>query len=409
MGPSRFVIDRPAAFLRLPLEGPGPIDLDAVELAQVWALVGLAALGRANGQALIVRSSGVSTVGRFAAAVGLDDAIAGRAMSGPGEPQRTAKIRRVRTPAEADQAARDIAALLLPNVDDDESQRTIRFVLVELMRNAIQHSADPKGGVVAAQRMNAGQGGYARAMLQVAVADAGVGVLAALSATYPELPTQEAALIKALEPHVSGTFERGRTGTAENAGMGLFMVAEMAKLVGGRLLLASRGGAILLDGFVDAEGDARHRLEPVRPKGTGFPGTLVAFELPIGEVEDHAALVQAVLEKRSLRMPSGPTVPWLRFAAPPQGTPTWVVTALGEDTTAAQHLSRESLQPLLFAKKPIALDFVNVELCTQSFGHALLYEALRLSWAMQVPIFVENTTPSVEVVLRHVDAYARSG
>lgn len=47
--------------------------------------------------------------------------------------------------------------------------------------------------------------------------------------------------------------------------------------------------------------------------------------------------------------------------------------------------------------------------CTQSFLHALLFEAIRLSWATQTPIYVEQASPGVETGIRLVDNYARGG
>lgn len=80
-----------------------------------------------------------------------------------------------------------------------------------------------------------------------------------------------------------------------------------------------------------------------------------------------------------------------------------------EDVTAAARLSRESLQPSLFRREHVALDFRNVSVCTQSFLHALLYETIRISWGVQTPVFIENAAPGVVAGVRLVDNYARGG
>ncbi|WP_236519583.1 STAS-like domain-containing protein [Sandaracinus amylolyticus] len=281
-------------------------------------------------------------------------------------------------------------------------------MLVELMRNAVQHSADPRGGVIAAQLMKAGYSGYPQPVVQVAVADTGVGVLAGLQASYPELADAKAAVVKALEPHVSGTFGPGRTGTSENAGMGLFFISEMAKLTAGRMLLATRGATLWLRGDLEG-GYASHRLDILPPEGTGFPGTLVAFELPLGEPADHARMIETITEKARQRTPQRDTSAWVRFEAAPKGTPTFVVSTVSEDVKAAARLSREQIQPRLFRREPVSLDFRNVSVCTQSFLHALLFEAIRISWAVQTPIFVEHAEPGVATGVRLVDNYARGG
>lgn len=409
--PQRFLLHEPQSFLRLFHDDsvPSRFDLDMVDVAQVWALTGLAALARRNGRPpmQIDRAQG-SKAARFAHALGLWSVVEGDALSGDGESGRTYKLRRVLQLGQVERAAREIAHMMLPSREEEESEKTVRYVLVELMRNAVQHSGDPKGAVVAAQRMDAGFEGYPRPVVQVAVADAGRGVPEALSATYLELGDARAALVKALEPHVSGTFGPGRTGTPYNAGMGLFFISEMAKRTAGRMLLASRRAALMLSG--DLEGYAHHRLDFVPPDGTGFPGTLVAFELPLDdEVVDHDALIGVITDKARERTPERDTAPWVRFEAAPKGVTSFLASTVAEDTEAAAKLSIEQLQPRLFAREPVAVDFRNVTVCTQSFLHALLYEAIRLSWAVQVPVYIENATPPVITGVRLVDNYARGG
>ena len=90
----------------------------------------------------------------------------------------------------------------------------MKYVIVELLRNVIQHSMDRLGGVVAAQRMD----DQDPRALQVAVADAGVGIFEAMHEKHPSLRDHREALEKALWPRISGTFEEGLTGSQQNAG-----------------------------------------------------------------------------------------------------------------------------------------------------------------------------------------------
>lgn len=411
--PVRFVLHDPTSFLRLFESGiPSTVRLDDVDVAQVWALVGLAALARRNGQpSLHVDLSLDSNVGRFAHAIGLRDVIEETSPGSPGDPGRTYKIRRVQRIDEVEAAAREIAELIVGAKDHDEAeetQKTLRYVLLELMRNAVQHSCDPKGGVVAAQRMDAGYPGYTQATIQVAVADAGIGIQAALASSYPELTDPETALAKALEPHVSGKFGPGLTGSTYNAGMGLFFIAEMAKLADGCLLLSSQGASLTLRGAPMGD-DGTPPPNSIVTHGLGFPGTLVAFELPVGSVVDHTALLEVIRDAARQRTPSRTTRPWIRFEAAPPDAKRFQVLPLVESTEAAAQLSRETLQRHLFNRQPIVLDFDKVSLCTQSFLHALLFETIRISWAVQTPIYVENTVPAVRVGIDLVDNYARGG
>jgi len=67
--------------------------------------------------------------------------------------------------------------------------------------------------------------------------------------------------VRALEPHGSGAFPEGETGSGENAGMGLFFISEMAKATDGRMLLAARGATYFLDRSRD------HDAQPIRTNG----------------------------------------------------------------------------------------------------------------------------------------------
>jgi len=312
-------------------------------------------------------------------------------------------IGRVKVPG----LAADIAQLVVPDTDSNDAQRTVQYVLTELLRNTVQHANDRLGGVVAAQRMDEGFKGYAKSVVQVVVADAGVGIWEALRAHHPSLGDANAALMKSIEPHISGTFHEGLTGTAWNAGMGLFMLSEIARHTAGRMLIASRGAAITIQG--DLENESKPRFEFVPPPSTGFPGTLVAFELPLENVHNHEGLVELIREKARSRKPQRNADQRIRLEAPPKGTKCFPVFPFREDVAHAQKLARETLMPLLLARESVALDFRNVTFCTQSFAHALLFEVSRVSWALQVPIYVTNTTPAVTTAIRFVDSYAQGG
>lgn len=402
---------------RLLLENPGPFfqalggaqaDLDGVEVAQIWSIVALATLARNGGSSssMEVRHTGTSGAARFAHAVGLQEVVDGSSTGGAAEPGRTVKLQRVTRFEEIESVAHDIAQLMLPSTEADETRKSIYLVLVELMRNVVQHSQDRRGGVVAAQLMDAAQH-YDRPAIQVAVGDAGIGILDALKGMHPELTSAKAAVEKALRPHISGTFEEGLSGSSQNAGMGLFFISEMAKLTAGRLLLATRSAAYLLQG--DIEGQEQHKAVFLSPEGNGFPGTLVAFEFPLGEAPDHAALRDRINERAKKYTPRREKHRWLSYQPPPEGTPAYLVSAVAENTAAAERFAREEFEPRLVKRDAIALDFRNVEVCTQSFLHSLLFEPLRLAWARRAHIHVLNAGPAIRSALELLEDYALGG
>lgn len=74
--------------------------------------------------------------------------------------------------------------------------------------------------------------------------------------------------------------------------------------------------------------------------------------------------------------------------------------------TQASRVAKEQLQSRVLAHQPIALDFRGLELGTQGFLHALLYETVRLAWALDVPVYVMNAEPAVKSGLELVVGYA---
>ncbi|KFE66134.1 hypothetical protein DB31_1199 [Hyalangium minutum] len=338
--------------------------------------------------------------------MGLDDLVQGKPQVSRGEPGRTHKLTRIVKFEHIERNADEISKLLIPDDRQRDTQRTLYYVIVELLRNALQHSRDKLGGVIAAQRNDRGRN-WNKPVIQVAVADTGIGILEHLKTSHPQLQDAQEALDKALWPHVSGTFEFGLTGTAENAGMGLFFIAEMAKLTAGTLVLASRGATLLLDG--DPEFEGHHRLEFVQPRGTGYPGTLVAFELPTDAVEDYNALIERIRELARERTPRRATHRWMRYEPPPADAQEFLVNVGVEDTKKAMQVATETLIPWLVQRRTIVLNFRGMEICTQSYLHALLFEPLRMAWALRIPIYVSNVQPGVRSNLELLENYALGG
>ena len=396
--PDLLLFESPAPFLRaISSHAAVEVDLDQVRLSHVFSLVGMAALARKDADEASVVTGAASAAARFAHAIGFAEVIEGRQSASPGEAGRTVKLRRIERSDQIEKAAREIAALLLPG-HDEESRHALKYVIVELLRNVVQHSCDEQGGVVAAQLMNEQQR-YDRPTIQIAVADCGVGIPAALIPRHPRLADAREALEKSLWPHFSGAFDEGLTGSSENAGMGLFIISEMAKLTDGRLLIATRGATLTLHGH------SPQFLEP----GLGFPGTLVGFELPVDGVIDFNSLLDVIKQRARERTPKRSTNRWLLYDPPAPGVVRFSLNIAAEDTAAAQAFVKTYLEPRLLEKKSFALDFRALDVCTQSYLHALLFDMLRLAWARRVPIYIENASPAVRSGLEMLENYALSG
>ncbi|MBL8722718.1 MAG: sensor histidine kinase [Planctomycetes bacterium] len=403
----RFLLEEPQVFLQWLADrrAAGWASFDDVDVAQIYAIAASAALGRHDGRdRLLLPPASTSGAARFAHAVGIDEVLEGECQREPTEQARTVTLTRVRRLGETEAVAKQIVDLTLPRQTHRDAADLYWFVLVELLRNVVQHSRDPAGGIVAAQVNDAGP--YAGApALQVVVVDNGIGVHEALRHTQPNLTNPAEALVRAMEPHVSGTFAEGQSGTVANAGLGLFFIAEMAKQTRGRLLLATRGATY----FLDRTGSSESQPRLTNGDAPDYPGTLVVFETALSRVGSYDTIIRGIHELAGLRTPKRITHHWLRFEAPATATVQILVDVAAEDTVAAHQFVEQQLIPRLIRRESVTLDFRNLRVCTQSFLHALLHEAVRLAWARKVPLFVVHAVPTVRAQLEFVEAYSLGG
>ncbi len=396
-----LTLQEPEIFLQL-LRREGPVvDLHNASLTEMFALAALAALGRRElPQPRTVVWQPGSPAQRFAQAVGFDEVLGGASGSIFGEQGRTVRLSRVVDEEQIQPVASRIASLLAGEAGQRQAARlTIEYVIIELLRNVLQHSDDRLGAVVGAQLNDRGRH-LDKPVFQVVVADTGEGVRKTLSRTHVSIDSDDVALEQALWPYHSGAFAPGGTGSRENAGLGLFYISEMAKALAGRLLLASGTSSLVIDP------DLPHRIARLP---AGFPGTLVAFEIAADTGRDFSELFEKISELARERSPKRLSRHYLRFETPPDRVQKFLVNAFVEDNEKAQQLVTTQLIPRLVKREPVALSFVNVRVITQSFAHALLFDALRFAWASQTPIYVVNAELVVRSALVHVEMYAQGG
>ncbi|WP_375772316.1 ATP-binding protein [Archangium gephyra] len=401
--PLPLSLEDPAPLLQwLSGTGPEPEQLELLSLARTWVRSAIVAASVLDQRAGAIPRRALKLVEQIA--IGKNPEARARLFPA-GRKWEPARFRpqRVDNFEKIEPFANDISRALIPDTSLEDTRLTLRYVIVELLRNVVQHSHSPGGGVVSADLWEEG----GRSMLQLAVADVGIGIPASLRSLHPNLSDPEAALEKSLWPHISGTFEEGLTGTQQNAGMGLFFIAEMAKLTGGTLLIATRGATLLLSGWVDEEGN--HSLRFIEPRGIGFPGTLVGFELPVGGVVDYPALIETIKERAKQRTPQRAIHRWVRFDPAPSEATVFEIQKQAENTPAAIQLAQNEITPRILRREPIVLDFSGLRILTQSYLHSLLFEPLRLAWALRTPIYVRNVEPAVRSNLELLENYALAG
>ena len=80
-----------------------------------------------------------------------------------------------------------------------------------------------------------------------------------------------------------------------------------------------------------------------------------------------------------------------------------------EDTAQAVKFATEVLLPDVTLGRPVALDFVNWQVFSQSYLHALLYRVIRIAWATKTTVYVVNAGEAVRSGIEWVEGYAMAG
>ena len=300
--------------------------------------------------------------------------------------------------------ANEISKALVPKAELEDTRLTLRYVLVELLRNVVQHSHAPVEEAL--WKPTSGMRRVAGRCCSSPWLMPGIGIPASLRTLHPNLSEPEAALEKSLWPHISGTFEEGLTGTQQNAGMGLFFIAEMAKLTGGTLLIATRGATLLSvrrstrrETTVFASSS---RVAPASPERSS------CSSCPWGM---WPTTPRSSRPSRSGRSSARLDVPSTGGSGsiPPRPRPRFEIRKQAENTPAAIQLAHNEITPRILRREPIVLDFSGLRILTQSYLHSLLFEPLRLAWALRTPIHVRNVEPAVRSNLELLENYALAG
>jgi anti-sigma regulatory factor (Ser/Thr protein kinase) len=103
-----------------------------------------------------------------------------------------------------------------------EQAYPIKYVMSELVRNALEHSHSSHGAIVSAQYFKKSN------RISIGVADRGIGIKSAINTSYATRSDREAIEL-ALRPGITGTTKK-IGGTAYNAGAGLFFTKSIAKV-----------------------------------------------------------------------------------------------------------------------------------------------------------------------------------
>ncbi len=336
-------------------------------------------------------------LGSFLERIGLPQLLGYAVTPSKNDSQRICPLQRIRSSKEIAPFVNSVMELLA--LEDSEVADAVKYSLVELLRNVVQHSRSRIGGLACAVYFPT------KGIVDVVVADIGCGIRAALRAAYPEINTDHKAVKFALMPHVSGTFASGAYHSMmNNAGLGLFFTKEIASRSGGGFFLGS--GEMLADSWGNADGSPGKKY--VQSKTGGWRGTFALLQLrkdSIGEFDSLLAKCREIAaEARKDR--SEFAVDFIDEPLDIEGVKTIAVKRFEEDVEMAAEVREKEIMPALEANELIVLDFSGIRAATQSFIHALMYRLFRDGENMETCLTVACADRATEEAIKSVSAYA---
>jgi anti-sigma regulatory factor (Ser/Thr protein kinase) len=123
--------------------------------------------------------------------------------------------------------------------DDWEDEDAFRYIIRELIDNALEHGGSP--AIACAQVFrNLGE-------VEIVVSDYGYGFLHTIARNY-KVSTYEEAIKKALEKKVSGSLQNMYGSSTKHAGMGLYVMSNIIKETEGKMFIISGNALVSLSG-----------------------------------------------------------------------------------------------------------------------------------------------------------------
>ncbi len=288
-----------------------------------------------------------------------------------------------------------------------ESMDALIYGMAELGRNVVQHAASPCGGVAMAQFFPDAK------TVQISISDRGCGLRSSLGHNYPEVRTDLEAAKLAVLPHASGSPElplRAQfrdelrpDSSPENAGLGLFFCKEIAWRARGAFWLASHSALL---GVTGADPAAQQR---VYRRINTWEGTSVTMHFPVDGVVDFTDLLRICQNlSRAARSSSGEAgLDFIDDLPEDFDGERIPIASFLEDVEQAADVRRSRMLPAVNEGRWVVLDFEGVRFATQSFVHALIYQALHIQGSLLRLSFM-NCTRATEEAVRTVAAYAAS-
>ena len=346
-----------------------------------------------------VQSTKKSVAGNFLLQCGFFELI-GEDGATPTEPRedRTVKLTRISSSSDIPAFANMVMNIL--QIEDEELAGAVKYSLVELLRNVVQHSGSLNGGVAMAQY-------YPKTgLVEICVADTGVGIKSTINHAYPEIDSNLNALKFATLPHVSGTFGPSIYGSmGDNAGLGLFFIKQIASLSSGGFFLGSKDD--LIDIWGDENGVQRKLYRHAR--AAGWPGTFAYLQLRRDTIVEFDSILSVCrhLAAEARKYPAELALDFIEEVPEIDDLVVVKVIEFEENVEIAALVRDNTVLPSINSGKMVVLDFYKVKFATQSFVHALMYKVIRDGQQIGATLSIARCTNSTREAVIAVAAYAK--
>lgn len=348
-----------------------------------------------------VQSTKKSVAGNFLLQCGFFELI-GEEEASPTENREDRTVRLTRISSNSDIPGFTNMVMDILQIEDEELAGAVKYSLVELLRNVVQHSGCKNGGVAMAQYYpNTG-------LVDICVADMGVGIKSTINHAYPEIDSNLNALKFATLPHVSGTFGSSLYGSmGDNAGLGLFFIKQIASFSSGGFFLGSKDD--LIDIWGDENGDQKKLY--MHARAAGWPGTFAYLQLRRNTITEFDSILSVCrhLAAEARKYPAELALDFIEDVPELDDLVVINVIEFEENVEKAADIRDNIILPSINTGKMVVLDFFKVKFATQSFIHALMYKVIRDGQQIGATLSIARCTNSTKEAVIAVAAYAKVG
>ncbi|MBX7173177.1 MAG: DUF4325 domain-containing protein [Pyrinomonadaceae bacterium] len=266
---------------------------------------------------------------------------------------------------------------------NNEYEKTLRYVLNELLYNALEHG---KNGHPIPSFFQLFWDKEPKE-LSFIVADIGIGIRKHLRQTYPNLVTDVEAILHSIKPQVSGTFGKSATGyeTKNNAGVGLFFSSNIAQRLNADMFIVSGNGFVHISPTEIISKELEHQ----------WKGTFVYVKIKVGLIED--------LNLQKMLSEITKSIPKPEKAKDDNNLYISIRNYFGkyaEDKDLAKKVRDKYILPALAENKTLTLDFEEIVSAPHSLLNAMLATPIeRLGLAAYKKIKIINAAPDIRETL----------